>query len=254
MSDLQYRDSSFRRTSLALGAKQRIFSENVNRGVDRTHDQTRQLLHPGQHGDLESIVSMYKGLFAGGETDQHRQTVRDRADTIWNRAHDELYNKYITNEQQIADEERLRLENKLDEETLTWHKIAGSTRNCFVAKMRSHTLDENTVKITSLLTQLRRDAIDKETAALEHSQQLAYNAYIEGDNADFSKYISALGILKGTWDKLDFTDNVDEDIDRSISEFVFTEQWVRSAGSIAAADGVYNGLADSYVGGSITGP
>lgn len=246
----QWKDSSHTVSSVGVGAKLSIMNENVNRDVVTNRDYVQQLLHPEMHTKLEDMVMCYNDHFSctadgGSITVRHREAMQALTDKLWDRACDDLLNKYVNDEQKIADAERLKLEHKYCELESQLNHVAGSTRNSFAQQVFAHTLHENSVAITGLLTQLRHDAITRETEALQQAFDRKYLAYVEADDKDYGKFLNAFQILRGTWNKIDYTDRTDDDISRNVTDFTTTAQWNRTAGSIANAAGQYQGDQDA---------
>lgn len=229
----QWKNSAHKESSIGFGARADI----TDRDVDNTRDYLQQLLQPDQLNKLESNVCLYSDHFAANTTIDHRESIRELSDKIFTRACEELLNKYVCDEQNIANAERLKLENRLCELRTELNSVAGSTRNAFSGEVIAHTLSDNSITITGLLAQLRHDAITRETDALQNAYAISNNAYNEADQLDFNKYIAALQTLRGSWNKIDYTDNTDEDI----RNFTTTAQYNRSAGSISDVAGDYDG-------------
>jgi hypothetical protein len=244
---LQWKDSSSKTTSVGIGAKLSKVSDNTDRDVLQTRDYLQQMFHPSMLAALENMVTCYNDHFkcnpdgSGSISTKHREYIRGLSDKLVDRAENKLLDKYIDDEQKIADAERLSLENKMCELFPKLNAVGGSTRNSFAYSVIAHTMHENSVAITGMLAQLRHDAITRETEAQFGAFDRSVAAYIEADSKDYEKYLGALQLLKGAWNKIDYTDDTDETIDRDITDFTITTQWNRSAGSIAAAAGTYDG-------------
>lgn len=241
----QWKDSSHTVSSIGLGAKLSLVNEDVDRDITTTRDYTQQLFHPELLEKLEEMVCCYSDHFEckDGEsiTQQHREMLQECALKLWERACEDLLDKYVDDEQKIADAERLKLENKYCELESQLNAVSGSTRNSFSQQVFAHTLHENSVAITGLLAQLRHDAITRETEALQQAFDRKYLAYIEADDKDYQKYLGAFQMLRGAWNKIDYVDDTDDEIDRNVTDFTTTGQWNRTAGSISAANGTYQG-------------
>jgi hypothetical protein len=251
----QWKDSSSTTSSVGMGTKLSLVSDDTQRDVTQTRDYLQQLLRPGMLDKLEGIVSCYDAHFACkvGEDGnastsismEHREYIRGLTDDLYDRAKNKLLDKYIDDEQKLADAERLKLENLMCELYPKLNGVGGSTRNSFAQTVIAHTLHENNVAITGLLTQLRHDAITRETDALQGALDRSMASYIEADDKDYAKYLGAQQLLRGAWNKIDYTDDTDESIDRDIRDFTLTGQWNRTAGSISGADGSYAGDQDA---------
>jgi hypothetical protein len=207
-----------------------------------------QLLEPDKRDELRDLTKLYHNHFDDGITIRHREDIRADADKLWERACNELLNKITSQEQDIANVERLKLEDRLAELVPQLNCIAGSTRNCFSANTIAHTLNDNSIAITGLLAGLRNDAIKHESEMLLAGADRRYRAYIEADDSDYRKFLETMNLLKASWHKTDFVDNVDETIDENITQIDATIQFNRTAGSISDTDGTYNGDYDDIGG------
>jgi uncharacterized lipoprotein YehR (DUF1307 family) len=247
----QWKKSSHKGSSIGIGFKLSLIGDTTARNVDQRRDYTQQLLHPFILNDLEKMVTCYNNHFTctidpvtGLTTSvsiKHRDNMRDLADKLNDRATNKLLNKYIDDEQKIANAERLTLEHKLCELYPKLNSVSGSTRCSFAQSVIAHTLSDNNVAITGMLTQLRHDAITRETEAMQVSFQAEMAANIEADAKDYEKYLQAFSLLKGSWNKIDYDDKTNENIDHNIRDFTTTGQWNRTAGTIADAADQYNG-------------
>lgn len=237
----QWKKSSHTVSSVGAGMKLAL----INRDIKNTRDYTQQLLHPEIHDKLESAFLCYANHFdcANGEpeTVKNQKHIRGLVDDLYDRAKNELLDKYIDNEQSIVASERLRLEQELCAMQPKLNGIAGSTRNCFTQSLIARTLNENSIEISSLLAKLRHDAITKESEALNDAIDRSLLAYIEADEKDYQKMLGVMQLLRGTWNKIDYTDDTDDDV----RDFTVTGQWNRTAGSIADAADVYKGDQDA---------
>ena len=229
----QWKNSAHKESSIGLGARLDV----TNRDVKHTRDYLQRTLEDDMRGKVRESVCMYADHFNTSISITHRAEIREAACKLFDRACEELLDKYTCHEEEIANAERIKLENRLCELRPELNSIAGSTRNCFSASVIAHALHENNVAITGLLAQLRHDAITRETAALEQAFDRKFLAFIDADDRDFNKYMTAFQILKGSWNKIDFEDDIDEDI----VNFTLTAQYNRSAGSISDTKGEYDG-------------
>lgn len=235
----QWKNSSHKVTSYGVGGKISRTTDNTDRDVEHVRDQTTQLLKPEVFDCITETTLQYCQHFNTGITIEHREEQVACAEAYCQYA-DELLDSITAQEQDIADRERLELEQQLCQLRDELNLIAGSTRNCFSAGTIARTLSENSIKVTGMLAELRNDAIKQQTAAKQVCCELGYKARIEADQLDFEKYTGVLQLLRGAWNKVDFTDTIDEEIDRTTTNFTITTQWNRTAGSISDADGTYN--------------
>lgn len=247
----QWKNSSHKTASVGFGSNIKNTNRDLDRDVHHVRDQLDQLLEPDKRNELRELTAMYNAHFDSGITIQHRADIRADSDKLWQRACEELLDKITSQEQSIANAERLKLENRLLEMTPQLNCIAGSTRNCFSANTIAHALNENSIAITGLLAGLRNDAIKHESDMLLASADRRFRAYIEADDSDYRKMLETMNILKASWHKTDFTDDVDEAIDESITEVGATIQFNRTAGTIADAsdtyEGEYGSISGAYV-------
>jgi hypothetical protein len=248
---LQWKKSSHKGSSVGVGYKLSVVNETTHRDVLQTRDYTQQLLHPAMLAGLEAMVTCYSEHFkcyvdpaTGAATSisvKHRDDMRALADKLNKRASDDLLNKYIDDEQKIVNAERLKLEHQLCELYPKLNAVAGSTRCSFAQSVIAHTLSDNSIAITGMLAQLRHDAISKETEAMQTAFQYEMAANIDADQKDYEKYLQAFSLLKGAWNKIDYADDTNEDIDHNVRDFTITGQWNRTAGTIAEGEDVYSG-------------
>lgn len=241
----QWKDSSHTVSSLGVGAKLSLVNEDVNRDTTTTRDYLQQLLRDDMLEKLEQMTCCYNDHFTCEDgtsvTIEHREKLQELACKVTDRACEELLDKYVNDEQKIADAQRLELENRYCELDSQLNAVAGSTRNSFSQEVYARTLHENNFAVTGLLAQLRHDAITRETEAIQQAFDRKYLAFIEADEKDFQKYLASFQLLRGAWNKIDFVDDTDDVIDRDVRDFTVTGQWNRTAGSISSADGTYAG-------------
>jgi hypothetical protein len=257
----QWKKSSHKTSSVSMGTKLSLIGDNTHHTAIQSRDYLQQMYHPAMLDALEQMVTCYSDHFKcklnadGSKTSismEHRDHMRALADKLYDRASKDLLNKYIDDEQKIANSERLKLEHAMCELYPKLNGIGGSTRNSFARSVIAHTLSENSVNVTSMLAQLRHDAITKETEALMGAVDRNYIAYVEADDKDYAKFLGAQQLLRGAWNKINYTDDTNENTDRNIRDFTLTGQWNRTAGTIADAADAYNGdqsAIDSFGGG-----
>jgi hypothetical protein len=241
----QWKKSSHKTSSVSMGTKLSLVGDNTHHTAVQSRDYLQQMYHPAMLDALEQMVTCYSDHFKC-------KLNADGSKTSISMEHRDLLNKYIDDEQKIVSSERLKLEHAMCELYPKLNGIGGGTRNSFARSVIAHTLSENSVNITSMLAQLRHDAISKETEALMGAVDRNYVAYIEADDKDYAKFLGAQQLLRGAWNKINYTDDTNENTDRNIRDFTLTGQWNRTAGTIADAADAYSGdqaAIDSFGGG-----
>lgn len=229
----QWKNSAHRTYSLGLGGS---FS-HTDDDTDRDIDTVRKEFEEDMLAKLKDLVCDYYEHFDTMITVDNRECVRDAALCYWEYVKNKLYGDLETSFKSIVDKNRLSLEQEFCSRVATLNSIGGTTRSCFGQTIIAKALQENNIELGNIESQLTVQAKQLEMQTWAQAFQAKYTAYVEGDNADFSKYMQAFQILRGAC----FTENVDDNIERDIDNIKATIQYNRTAGDIADTTGVYNG-------------
>lgn len=229
----QWKNSSHRTYSIGIG----VNNTNVDDDTARNTVTNQALLSAEQKAKLEDIVCDFYEHFDTMVTVSNRDEIRDRATCFWTYAKEELYDLIYAETADIIDDERRKLEEQLCSKITTLNSIGGSTRSCFAQTIIGKTLSENSVALASLKSQSNIEARKLEAATIDAAFARSYQAFIEGDNADFNKYMTALQLLRGAC----VDESVDDTINRDINTLAISGQYNRTAGDISDT-------ADTYVG------
>jgi hypothetical protein len=235
----QWKNSAHRTYSLGVGGS---FS-NTSDDTDRDVDTVRKEFEADMLEKLKDLVCDYYEHFDTMITVTNRETVREAACCYWDYAKDKLYGDLQSSFKGITEKSRKDLEQNLCTRVATLNSIGGTTRSCFAQTIITKTLQENNVDVAGLEGNLTLQAKQIEMQTWAQAYQAKYSSHIEGDNADFNKYMSAFQLLRGAC----FTENVDDNIDRDITTVKGTVQYNRSAGDISDTTGTYNGDIDDII-------
>lgn len=227
----QWKNSSHRTYSLGIG----ISNTNVDDDTVRNTDTNQKLLDADQLAKLSDLVCDYYAHFDTMITVSNREEIRDRATCFWTYAKEELYNAIYLETDAIIDDERRKLEEELCSRVTTLNSIGGSTRSCFAQTIIGKTLSENSIALASLKSQANIEARRLEAATIDAAFARSYQAFIEGDNADFNKYMTALQLLRGAC----VDESVDDNINRDINTLAINSQYNRTAGDISDTSDTY---------------
>lgn len=245
----QWKNSSHRTYSLGIGISDTstddVTARDVQQDTDRDVVTHQELLSPEQKAKLEDIVCDYYDHFDTMITVSNRAIIRDRATCFWTYAKEELYDAIYAETDDIIDEERRKLEEELCSRITTLNSIGGTTRSCFAQTIIGKTLSENSSQLAALKSNANIQARELEARTIDASFARSYQAFIEGDNADFSKYMQALQLLRGACvDETVMEDigvTTDEDIVREVDTTVLSGQYNRTAGDISDTTDTYVG-------------
>ena len=227
----QWKNSSHRTYSLGVALTQ----NNVNDDTQRDTVTNQELLSDEQRAKLEDIVCDYYDHFDTMITVSNRAEIRDRATCFWTYAKEELYDLIYAETDNIIDNERRLLEEALCSRVSDLNSIGGTTRTCFAQTIIGRTLSDNSVALASMKSDANIKARTLEAQMIDASFARSYQAFIEGDNADFNKYMQALQLLRGA--AVDET--VDDKIDRDIDTTNLSVQYNRTAGDISDTQDTY---------------
>lgn len=227
----QWKNSAHRAASLGIGGS----LSRTDDDTDRNTDTLQKQFQDDMLEKLRKLVCMYFDEFDTKITIENRETIREAACCFWDYVKDKLYGDLKSQFKAVIDDKRRELEEELCSKTATLNSIGGTTRSCFAQTIIGRTLSDNSIGLASLESQLTLDAKKLEMASWEAAFNAKYRAFIEGDNADFAKYMQAFQILRGAC----FTEEVDDNIERDVTTAKGTFQYNRSAGDISDTTGVY---------------
>lgn len=223
---LRWNNGSRTISSLGLGLKASSVDD------DTVRDRTEKLFEADMLEKLKTTVCCWADNLTCTTILEHKQTVQEAACKMWDRAC-ALADTLKDEHKAIADAERLELERQLCQRKVELNSIAGSTRNCFTAGVINRTLSDHAIQIAGKLGELATDAEKHGTEALNNAFQAKYNAFVEADALDFSKYMASFQLLRGA------CATVDETVNRDIDELTGTAEWKRSAGQSSTTSGLY---------------
>lgn len=233
----QWKNSSHTLRDLSLSGKYNDTDDNTNRDTD-TH---RELLSPEMKAKLEDLVCDYYDHFDTMITVDNRETVRDAATCFWDYAKNKLYGKAISGLEDSIDEERRILDQKLCAQTVQLANIAGTTRCCFVQSLKAKAMAENASQMAKLRFDGKQEALALEIQAINLAFNSKFRAFIEADQIDFNKYMTAFELLKGAC----IDETIDDIIDRDIRERGVDVVYRRRQGDVSDTDGTYTGTGDT---------
>jgi len=229
----QWKNSAHRTYSLGLGGSFSNTDDDTNRDVSTTRKEfDSQML-----AKLRDLVCDYYDHFDTMITVENRECVREAATCFWDYAKYKLYGDLQSQFKQIVEKQRVDLEEELCSRIASLNSIGGTTRSCFAQTIIGRTLSDNNVELAAVEGNLTIQAKDLEMRTWAAAYQSKYNAFVDGDNADFNKYMTAFQILRGAC----LTEDVSDDIARDITTIKGTVQYNRTAGDISDTTGAYDG-------------
>jgi len=210
-------DQSANSLTIANKTANRNFTDNTT----ETRDQTHQMLNAGQRDVIWNEIAPHMAHFQANIIPD-LNNVQARAEETWDRAFNKLLPNLTAQVAAQIEDARREVCEKLCQQYSAWVRTAGSSRNSWVQETWANAMVKFERQIADLAAKLSIANIQHETQAVSDAYAKMQNAYITSEAQMHSAITQDLALLKGAWDKIDYTVQRDQIHSETLTELAIT--------------------------------
>lgn len=239
-NNFEWKNLDRRQTVLGFGIAYEDVDDDTDRDTQTNRDTFEQNLKPEDYKKAQKLFGTYYNMFVGGITASHRAFVRAKARAFsdWADGVDDRFwresNRLDAKSKRDMKRQMCLLEDQMN-------TVGGTTRSCFVGRLKGDLAKDMLVDLNAQKLANYQTMEQTQGEAIARANQALYNAYVEADSQDYSKLLSTLQLMKGSWTTNVVDDHVVDTIERDISTKRFTADWERMAESVSETAGEYDG-------------
>jgi len=210
-------DQSANSLTIANRTANRNFTDNTT----ETRDQTHQVLNAGQRDVIWNEIAPHMAHFQANIIPD-LNNVQARAEETWDRAFNKLLPNLTAQVAAQIEDARREVCEKLCQQYSAWVRTAGSSRNSWVQETWANAMVKFERQIADLAAKLAVANIQHETQAVSDAYAKMHNAYVVSEAQMHTAITQDLALLKGAWDKIDYTVNRDQVHSETLTELAIT--------------------------------
>jgi len=242
-------------SSQSLSVTNKTANRNFTDNTTETRDQTHQMLDAGQRGALWSEIAPHLAHFQANIIPD-LNNVQAHAEETWDRAFNKLLPNLTAQVAAQIEDARREVCEKLCQQYSAWVRTAGSSRNSWVQETWANAMVKFERQIADLAAKLAIANIQHETQAVSDAYAKMQNAYVTSESQMHTNITQDLALLKGAWDKIDYTVNRDQVHAETLTELAITGtasfMVQESASDTTDSSGGYSGDVGT-IGGGLSG-